>query len=173
VQDGIGYLNAWEKGFFVVDFTDPAQPKRLGHWQSPRRRSHSSWVTTVGGRRIAVHGDETYGAHMTVLDVDPTSPQFMQPLSEYETRPYVSIHNFTGVGTKTYFTHYQDGVRVIDLANPAQPALAGYYNTWDPGDPTAPTNFYAGAIGLDVDTARKLVFVADTHRGLLILRDDT
>jgi hypothetical protein len=173
VQDGIGYLNAWEKGFFVVDFNDSAQPVQLGHWQSPRKRSHASWVTTVGGRRIAVHGDETYGSHMTVLDVDPASPQFMQPLASYQTREQVSIHNFTGVGTKTYFTHYQDGVRVMDLADPTKPTLVGYYNTWDPADPSASDRFFASAIGLDLDVARKLIFVADLDRGLLILRDDT
>lgn len=173
VQDGIGYVNAWERGFFVVDFNTSAEPMRLGHWRSPRRTSHATWVTTVGGRRIAVHGDEHYGAHMTVLDVDPASPEFMKPLGSYQTREHVSIHNFTGVGTKTYFTHYQDGVRVVDLANPAQPALVGYYNTWDPDDLTEVDWFFASAIGLDLDVARKLIFVADLNRGLLILRDDT
>lgn len=173
VEDGIGYLNAWEKGFFVVDFNDASAPVQLGHWPSPRKSSHSSWVTTIGGRRIAVHGDEAYGAHMTVLDVDPASPSFMRPLSEYETRDYVSIHNLTGAGTKTYFTHYQDGVRVVDLANPSQPKLVGYFNTWDPDDDAASTSFFAGAIGIDLDVARKLIFVADMERGLLILRDDT
>jgi hypothetical protein len=173
VQDGIGYLNAWEKGFFVVDFTDPQNAVQLGHWPSPHEQSHASWVTTVGGRRIAVHGEELYDAYMTVLDVDPASPQFMKPLSTYQTREYVSIHNFTGVGTKTYFTHYQDGVRVIDLADPTKPKLVGYYNTWDPDDLTAADGFFTSAIGLDLDVARKLIFVADTDRGLLILRDGT
>ena len=173
VADGIGYLNAWEKGFFVVDFTDPAQPRQLGHWPSPHEHSHASWVTTVGGRRIAVHGEELYDAYMTVLDVDPASPEFMKPLSKYQTRPYVSIHNFTGTGTKTYFTHYQDGVRVVDLADPTQPQLVGYYNTWDPDDPAAPNGFFASAIGIDLDVARRLVFVADLERGLLILHDET
>jgi hypothetical protein len=173
VEDGIGYLNAWERGFFVVDFNDASAPRQLGHWRSPLRRSHASWVTTVNGRHIAVHGEETYGAHMTVLDVEPSSPTFMQPLSEYETREYVSIHNFTGSGTKTYFTYYQDGVRVVDLANPDAPKLVGYFNTWDPDDPGVSPSFFAGAIGLDLDLARKLVFVADIDRGLLILADGT
>lgn len=173
VEDGIGYLNAWEKGFFVVDFTNPQSPLKLGQWQSAHERSHASWVTTIGGRKIAVHGEELYDAFMTVLDVQPGSPQFMRPLATYQTREYVSIHNFTGVGTKTYFTHYQDGVRVVDLADPAKPKLVGYYNTWNPDDPAAPDAFFASAIGLDLDTARKLVFVADIERGLLILRDDT
>jgi hypothetical protein len=173
VEDGIGYLNAWEKGFFVVDFTNPAQPVQLGHWQSAHEHSHASWVTTVGGRRVAVHGEELYDAYMTVLDVDPASPAFMQPLGSYQTREYVSIHNFTGVGTKTYFTHYQDGVRVVELADPTRPALVGYYNTWDPSDLSESEDFFTSAIGLDLDLARKLIFVADTDRGLLILRDDT
>jgi hypothetical protein len=173
VEDGIGYLNAWERGFFVVDFNDSAAPRQLGRWPAPRRSSHASWVTTINGRHVAVHGEENYGAHMTVLDVEPSSPTFMQPLSEYETREYVSIHNFTGSGTKTYFTYYQDGVRVVDLANPAAPKQLGYFNTWDPDDPDAGRSFFSGAIGLDLDLARKLVFVADVDRGLLILADGT
>jgi hypothetical protein len=173
VEDGIAYLNAWEKGFFVVDFRASGEPIKLGHWLSPCRRSHSSWVTTIGGRRIAVHGDETYDAHMTVVDVDPASPEFMQPLGTYQTREHVSVHNFTGVGTKAYFTHYQDGVRVVDVADPTNPVLVGYYNTWDPADLTQVDRFFASAIGLDLDVSRRLIFVADRERGLLILRDDT
>jgi hypothetical protein len=64
-------------------------------------------------------------------------------------------------------------VRVVDLANPAVPKQLGYFNTWDPDDPDAATSFFSGAIGLDLDLPRKLVFVADITRGLLILRDDT
>jgi hypothetical protein len=173
VADGIAYLNAWEKGFFVVDYANPAAPVLLGHWTSPEHTSHSSWVTTVGGRRLAVHGEESYGAHLSVLDVDPASPRFMRELGTYQTREYVSIHNVTAFGTKAYITYYQDGVRILDLANPAAPALLGYFNTWDPESLESPSGFYSGAIGIDVDLTRRLLFVADTARGLLILRDDT
>ena len=76
-------------------------------------------------------------------------------------------------GHKAYFTHYQDGVRVLDLSDPSHPALVGYYNTWDPQADYTTSAFFEGAVGLDVDLARKLVFVADSPRGLLILRDDT
>ena len=69
-------------------------------------------------------------------------------------------------------SYYQDGVRVIDLADPANPRLAGYFNTWDPQADYATNAFFDGAVGIDVDLARKLIFVAD-GRGLLILRDDT
>jgi hypothetical protein len=76
-------------------------------------------------------------------------------------------------GTKAYFTYYQDGVRVLDVSDPLHPAQLGYYNTWDPQADYATSGFYEGAWGLDVDRARKLVLVADSPHGLLILRDDT
>jgi len=174
VAGGIAYLNAWEGGFQMVDFTTPASPALVGTWDpTTTGTSHSNWTTTAGGRKIALHGDESYGAHLAVVDIDPASPTFMQPFAEYKTRDWVSIHNIMAFGTKAYVTYYQDGVRVIDLADPAQPQLAGYYNTWDPQSDAATSQFFEGAVGLDVDLARKLIFVADSPRGLLILRDDT
>lgn len=174
VENGIAYLNAWEAGLVVVDFTTPATPNQIGRWSpTPTRTSHSNWTTTVGGRHIALHGEESYGAHLDVVDVDPASPTFMQPFGSYKTRDWVSIHNIMAFGTRAIFTHYQDGVRILDVADPEHPALLGYYNTWDPQGDTATGAFFEGAVGLDVDLVRKLIFVADSPRGLLILRDDT
>jgi hypothetical protein len=174
VVNGIAYLNAWERGFLAVDFTTPAAPRLLGTWAAtPTRTSHSNWTTSAGGRRIALHGEEGYDAHLDVVDVDPASPTYMLPFASWQTRPWISIHNIMAFGSRAYLTHYQDGVRVLDLSDPAQPTQLGYYNTWDPQADYATSAFYEGAVGLDVDLGRKLVFVADSPRGLLILRDDT
>lgn len=174
VQDGVAYLNAWEAGFLEVDFTTPATPVLRGTWNpTTTSTSHSSWATVAGGRRIALHGDESYGAHLDTVDIDPASPTYMQPLGSYKTRDWVSIHNVMAIGERGYATYYQDGVRVFDLADPTQPTLIGYFNTWDPQGALASNQFFEGAVGLDVDPARRLIFVADSPRGLLILRDDT
>lgn len=174
VADGIAYLNAWEQGFLVVDFTNPAVPRLLGRLTpTPIRTSHSNWTTTAGGRRIALHGEEGYGAKLHVVDVDPASPSFMRPIAEWGTRPWISIHNIMAFGTKSYLTYYQDGVRVLDVSDPVHPTQIGYYNTWDPLADYASSAFFESAVGLDVDLSRKLIFVADSPRGLLILRDDT
>jgi hypothetical protein len=174
VADGVAYLNAWDEGLLMVDFTTPATPTLVGQWKAtPGNSSHSNWTTTAGGRRIALHGGESYGAHLDVVDIDPTSPTFMKPFATYKTRDHVSIHNIMAFGEKAYFTYYQDGIRVMNLANPAEPKLVGYFNTWDPQAPYTSSAFFEGAVGLDVDMARKLIFVADSPRGLLILRDDT
>ncbi|MGE3454908.1 MAG: LVIVD repeat-containing protein [Kofleriaceae bacterium] len=173
IKDGVAYLNAWDAGFQVVDFTDPEHPALKGSWQSPTDTSHSNWTTTAGGRHIAVHGDEAYGAHLDVVDLDPESATFMQSIGSYKKRDWVSIHNIMAFGDRAYVAYYQDGVRVFDLSNPTQPTLLGYFNTWDPQGEAVSNRFFEGAVGIDVDFARKLIFVADAPRGLLILKDET
>ncbi|CAN5177357.1 hypothetical protein BH11MYX1_BH11MYX1_04340 [soil metagenome] len=174
VDHGIAYLNAWDKGFVVVDYTHPAAPVKLGSWpNTPTRTSHSNWTTTINGRHIALHGEEHYGAKLDLVDLDPASPTFMQSFATWQTREWVSIHNLMGFGTKAYFSYYQDGIRVLDLADPTKPAQLGYYNTWDPQADYTSSDFFEGAVGLDVDLTRHLVFVADSPRGLLILQDNT
>ena len=174
VANGIAYLNAWDAGFLIVDFTTPATPVLRGTYgPTPTLTSHSNWTTIAGGRHIALHGEEAYGAHLQVIDIDAASPTFMHPFASYKTRDYVSVHNIMAFGSKAYFSYYQDGIRVLDIANPAQPALVGYYNTWDPQAAYTTSGFFEGAVGLDVDLSRHLVFVADSPRGLLILSDTT
>jgi hypothetical protein len=174
VDHGLAYLTAWADGFQVVDFTNPATPTLIGRWApTPTHTSHSSWGTTVGGHKIILHGEEAFGAHLSILDGEPGSATFLHELGTYGTREYVSVHNLMAFGAKAYFTYYQDGVRVADLSDPAHPRIVGYFNTWDPQGPTTTSDFYEGAVGLDVDLARKLIFVADSPRGLLILHDGT
>lgn len=169
VDNGIAYLNAWDAGFLVVDYTTPSAPVLKKSWgPTPTRTSHSNWTTTIGGRHIALHGEEAYGAKLDLVDLDT-----MQPFATWKTRDYVSIHNLMAFGSKAYFTYYQDGVRVLDLSDPTAPKQLGYYNTWDPQADYTTGDFFEGAVGLDVDLTRKLIFVADSPRGLLILRDDT
>jgi len=165
IDNGIAYLNAWDEGFLVVDYTNPAQPTLLGKWgPTPTQTSHSNWTTTVGGRHIALHGEEAYGADLHIVDLDT-----MQPFTEWKTRDFISIHNLMAFGNKAYFTYYQDGVRVLDLSDPTQPVQVGYYNTWDPQADYTSSDFFEGAVGLDVDLTRHLIFVADSPRGLIIL----
>jgi len=174
IENGIAYLNAWRDGFVVVDFTTPSSPALVGAWpQTPTRTSHSNWTTTINGRHIALHGEENYAAKLDLVDVDPASGNFMKSFATWQTREWVSIHNLMAFGTKAYFSYYQDGIRVLDLSDPTQPKQVGYYNTWDPQADYTSSDFFEGAVGLDVDLSRHLVFVADSPRGLLILSDAT
>jgi hypothetical protein len=168
VEDGLVYLSYWSLGLVVVDATDPANIVQVGQFVDyPRRSSHSNWVTTTtGGRKIAVHGDEDFTAHMRIIDVDPASADYMKSIGELSLRAEVSIHNIMAFGDKAYVSWYQDGLRIVDLADPTTPRVTGWYNSWDGRDGVS---FYEGAIGLDVDLSAGLVYLADTARGLIIV----
>jgi hypothetical protein len=173
VQDGVAYLDYWNLGLVVVDAADPAAPAVLGVFDDyPRRTSHSNWVTEAGGRRVAVHGDEDFDAHVRVIDVDPDSATAFQEIGAYQTRPPVSVHNIMAVGELALVTYYQDGLRVLDLADPTSPVEVAHFDTWPGPEPGYGQSFYEGAIGVDHDAERELVLVADTHRGLLVLAMD-
>ena len=173
VEGGIAYLSATEEGMIVVDLRDPAHPIELGREDvgDEWRYWHSPWLTRVGGRSIIVHGDEGRGGGLRTLDGDPASPTFLEPLGAWWSRPDISIHNVMAFGTRAYVAHYRDGVRVLDLSDPTTPALIGYWNTWRLGTPSAVS--FEGALGIDVDRARRRIYVADSIRGLMILEGDT
>jgi hypothetical protein len=169
VEDSVAYLNNWDLGMIAVDLADPAQPEVVGVFDSyDRRTSHSNWVTRAGGRTISVHGDEDFGAHVRIVDVGGGFDE----IGSYQTRPEVSVHNIMADDETAYVTYYQDGLRVLDLADPTAPREVAHYQSWPGPEPGYGYDFYEGAIGVDLDPEKGLVFLADTHRGLLILMLD-
>ncbi|MCA9673758.1 MAG: hypothetical protein KC464_01860, partial [Myxococcales bacterium] len=164
------YLNYWDLGMAIVDVADPAATALVGSFADyGQTTSHSCWVTQVGPRRIAVHGDEQWDAHVHIVDVTEGTVAFGNGIGEWRTRPEVSVHNIMAVGDRAYMAHYQDGVRVLDLSDPTAPREVAHFDTWPGYDRGYGYSFYEGAIGIDLDTDRGLIYVADSHRGLLVL----
>jgi hypothetical protein len=166
------YANNTDAGFVAIDTSaNFAAPVEVGRTISAY--SHASWAGQINGREIVLHGDEgmTLGdegaAFMRVLDGDPASPTYMQDLGQYRTRKEVGIHNIEVHGTRAYISYYQDGIRIVDLADPTNPVEVAHYNTWNPE--TAYGSAFESAVG--VRKAGDYVYVADLSRGLIILRE--
>lgn len=169
VKDNIAYLASWEAGLVMLDVHNPAEPFVLGNFTYERMTSHSVWVTEAGGRTVAVHGDEDYGSHIRIVDVDPDSAEFMTQIGEFMMRPQVSVHNIMAIGAEVIASHYQDGVRILDIRDPTKPTLKAWYNTFrGHSDPTTGYSFYEGVCGVDV-VGDKL-YLADINRGLMVLQ---
>lgn len=167
------YLNYWDSGMTVLDITDPAAPVSLGDFAGyGQQTSHSNWVTQVGARKIAVHGDEQWDAHVHIVDVTEGTAGFETSIGEWRTRPEVSVHNIMASGSRAYMAHYQDGVRVLDLSDPTAPVTVAWFNTWPGYDTRYGDGFFEGAVGIDLDLDVGLIYVADSHRGLMILHLD-
>lgn len=165
------YVNDTTAGMVALDVSAGLDQPAIERGRIATTYSHASWVATIGGRRIVLHGDEGMtpegGAFLRILDGDPASPTFARELSRWRTRPEVGIHNMMVVGTKAYISYYQDGIRVVELADPLHPREVAHYNTWD--EATAVGGGFEGAIGVRV--ADGLIYVADDRQGLLILRE--
>jgi len=168
------YLNFFGAGMAIVDVSNPAAPSEVGwFFTSPDvTTSHSNWVTQVGARRISVHGGEDWGAHVHIVDVTEGTGRFATAIGEWQTRPEVSVHNIMASGDRAYIAHYQDGIRVLDLSDPTAPTQVAHYQTWPGYDPAYGYIFFEGAVGLDLDLTRGRIYVADSHRGLMILELD-
>jgi hypothetical protein len=174
IDNGMAYLDAWDAGLYRVDYSNPATPTQTGRLAStPTNTNHSSWSTVVGNRKIVITGGEAPGARLSVVDVDPASPTYMKEIGKYQTRDITSIHNVMAFGNRAYIVYYNDGVRVLDLSDVTQPKLIGYYNTWNPDGPDSDSSVYTSAIGIDVDLSKRILYIADIPRGLIILKDET
>lgn len=172
VRDGQVYLGYWDLGMIVVDAAGlPGTPiTEVGRFDAyDRRTSHSTWFTQAGGRSIVLHGDEDFDAHVRILDADAGSVAFLDVLAEFQTRPQVSVHNLVAVGDLGLVTYYQDGLRLLDLADPTAPVEIGHYGSWRGDEVGYGHSFFEGAIGVDFDDTRGLILLADTHRGLIVL----
>lgn len=164
------YLNFWGAGMVIVDVSNPTAPRAVGTFADyGETSSHSNWVTQVGARKIAAHGDEQWGSHLRLVDVTEGTAGFLRQTGEWKTRDEVSAHNIMAFGNRVYVAYYQDGIRVIDIADPAAPRQVAWYNTWPGYDRAYGRSFFEGAVGLDVDLVRNRIYVADSNRNLMIL----
>jgi len=167
------YVNWWAAGIEILDVSNPASIQKGGTFAGfGQKTSRSSWGTQVDGRTIAIHGDEQWDSHVHVVDVTEGAPTFATAIGEWKTRPQVSAHNIMAFGSRVYMTYYQDGMRVLDLSDPTRPVPVAWFDTWPGYSPDYGTSFFEGAVGLDVDLANQLVYVADTRRGLIVLHLD-
>ena len=154
--------------FLVVDATAPFDAVVLGQTTNdPRTRfSHSAWVTRVGDRTLAAVGNEGGDTTIAMVDVDPDSPEFMAILGGWKLRPLVSAHHLVARGNRVYVTHYMDGLRVLDISDPTAPTQVAFFNTWN--RQIVPNTIFGA---YDLTLSDEFIYVVDSSRGLLILRE--
>ncbi len=155
----IAFLNYLSAGLWILDVTDPTAISSLGSIAWDGIFSHSGWPFSTGNRLYYAHNSEGYGRHMTVLDVtDPTSPTVV---SRYATRDGISIHNVRVVDGVAYVSYYIDGLRVVDLRDPAMPKEIAHFDTVPDANER---DIAQGAWGVRV--VNEVVYVSDLESGI-------
>jgi hypothetical protein len=159
------YVSAWYRGYIVADVSTFEAPRQLGRIMPVMNPAHTSVVTRRGDQVIAFEGGEGPGSGLRVLDVtDPTKIEILAERRKGQTR---SIHNFVLEDDKLYVAHYQDGIRIFDVRDPAKPIETAYYQSWHEGDEGGRGGVYQGASAVRVED--DLIYATDLSRCLLII----
>ncbi len=80
-----------------------------------------------------------------------------------------SVHHAVTAGSRAYVAWNSDGVRILDISNPAAPVEVGHFVPPDTADPTATIPAKAYVTGVAVSGCK--VVITDINSGLYVLRD--
>jgi hypothetical protein len=193
------FASFWASGVLFLDIADPARPTLVGRTTyRPEDRSpaaHSGWFNQ--DETLFVQNDEALGVdtrtpgaawpYQRIWDTRTLSePKLVGTFATEAAVPgrdgrigldgFYSVHNAVIDGTLEYVSWYSDGVRVVDLSDPARPREVGHFVP--PPHPLpdsvpaerSPDGRRTFPLVWGVHTANGLVFASDIGSGLWIFR---
>ena len=177
----------WHAGLRVIDISDIRKPRTIGSYDyHPPFPEPTHTVLRVpfpvAGRQVAVVIDEEHDhvpgrlhAGLWVFDVgdlERIRPLAMWHMSELDS-PWSRVGRFGAhqfqehmADTLVYATWFSGGLRIIDIADPAQPREVGHYIPEPASGQSSPQSN-----DVDLD-ARGLIYLLDRNQGLDILEYD-
>ncbi len=177
-QEGtVAYLSYWDLGLILLDISDPANPTLIGRGIEPATFGNDEGnlhnaVQAQGGNLVVV-GDEDFapgpwGFLRTFDTLDPTNPDqigaFATDGSLNDPTGTRTMHNIFVRGNNAYLSWYDEGIRIVDLSQPATPREIASFIP-DPNQ-TGPGRFWGVYVHND------LVLASDLLSGLFILKQE-
>lgn len=138
----------------ISDYTDPGY-------------NHSGYLNEAGN--IYVLGDETWGSPVKIFDVsDLTDPQELATVTSGIHNNSIA-HNQILHNNMLFSSYYYDGIYVWNLEDPANPFLAGFYDTSTQNHQSS----YHGAWGVYPFLPSGNILVSDMQSGLWVFNLDS
>ncbi len=191
------FASFWAAGELFIDIADPARPKLLGRTtyqpgDSPQA-AHSGWFNR--DETLFVQNDEALTVDKRRRDAawpgqriwdtrSLSAPKLLGTFATEAAAPgrdgrigldgFYSVHNAVIQGGLEYASWYSDGVRVVDISDPARPREVGFFVPPPGPAPDVPAESPDGRrtypMVWGVHTAQDLVFASDMSSGLWIFR---
>ena len=164
VVNDTAFVNMWNDGLYMIDFSDPVNPATIGQFPfyPGTIANHSGWPDPERG--LYVMADEWMGTEIKIMDVsDPSNISLVHsflPGSSMDIIP----HNLMVNGRFLFLSAYTDGLRIFDLYDPQNPVLTGFYDTY----PGSDLDIFEGAWGINSLLPSGLILVSDQRYGLFI-----
>lgn len=157
VDDGVATLSYWDAGTWLLDVSDPANPRPLGHtshyepseltptgnsevFQLPGNAHYAQrrdGLLVVGREAWDVDQNDSRDGGPGGIDLyDAVDPEHVTHLASISAPPtsdptyggvWTTAHNFDVVGPRLYTSWYQGGVKVYDISDPAVPEELGHF----------------------------------------------
>lgn len=126
VQDDIAYISEGSSGSFgIYDVSNPESPAFIERIDVPAAGyCHNAWTTEDGHYLMTT--EETVGKTIKFWDIQDMDNINMT--SEY-LGPNNFAHNTHIKGEYAYISHYESGMRIVDISDPYNIFEVGYYET--------------------------------------------
>ena len=165
-------------GNFVYDVTDLKAPKLLATIlaQSSMQSGGHTFVVTPDGRYGMTIMTSLAHQPVRLWDLKPaldgTTPVIKAPIGEWTVAPTKSGHMIEIRWPYAFIADYEQGLRILDIRNPADPVQTGFYDTYNYATPYGVGTEASGSYGLDVRNADGLIVMADMHSGFWAFKLD-
>jgi choice-of-anchor B domain-containing protein len=146
----------------IFDFSNPATPIELTSFTYPRAYyTHNSWPDKTGN--LLYITDEQNGQTLRVADISNLPSPVIR--NEYSPNIQSIVHNACVKGDELYIASYTEGIRVLDIADPAHPAEFGFADSY-PGT----SGGYEGVWGICPYFPSGTFIASDMQSGLYVYR---
>jgi hypothetical protein len=190
------WLAVWDAGLVEIELTDPTAPRTVAaipQYDEDEGNAHSVAFDHISG--VLIRSDENLEWRAESGTTRPWGSQTIyqvsdraaiRPLGTFTTENtdlssgspagpgYFTAHEAVLVNDIEYVSWYSDGVRIVDLADPASPTEIGYFVPPPTADPQA--HFLGQGRGASfamvwgVAVADGYIYLSDMNSGLWIVR---
>ncbi len=163
ILNGKAYIASIYQGIvYVLDVTQLPFPPIVGQWTYPTAFTHNTWPTADASYLVTT--DENTGGHLRMWDIRNLG----LPVQTDDFIPSTGalVHNAYIRGRYCFMSHYRDGLRVVDVADPNNIVPVGWYDTYpqDGGGFNGAWGCYCFA------TDPHIAYISDRDTGTYILR---
>lgn len=164
--------NVYDGNVQILDITNRSRPTVLSTLPEPLRYSWNVTVTDDGRHLLAADFRKDGGGYLSIYDVsNPNAPSrvssFVGPNSDH--RFHTSIRDVRVKGDLAYCAWTEDGLRIVDIADPTMPVEVGFYDQVPPEEVGDDQNVPPGTRGVYPYLPSGNILMSDYEDGLFVL----
>jgi len=126
VRGDLLFASALGSGLDIVDISDKSNPTVISRISHQADFTHSAWTTDDMSHVVVT--DEVDGLPARIWNIEDLDNPF--EVSQFSANLQSLVHNPYVLDDLVFLSHNTEGLRVLDIADPALPVEVGYYDTY-------------------------------------------